>query len=1070
MKKILIALLITFLLPTTSVNAGFFDWFKGLFNKQTDEIILSADPRVLTVPQGGTGAATLTGCLEGNGTLAITATGLPCGSGGGGGGGDSVFSRNASKGLIYTPTTTDDVKIGTPANSTSTRAKLEVTFSSAANGSLAVTGSTTLQNFTGLRSTTSQATTTNLAITSLTSELLKVDGNGTVLEAVSGTDYEVPLTFGDGLTRTANDVDVDTTQNITNLSNLTSNGFVKTSGGNGTLSVDTTTYESGLTAGDGLTRTANDFDCDTASGSVFGCLSAANWTTFNNKQDTITAGDALTLTGTDIDFDGGATPSGDLGGTWASPSVTDDSHAHTGATISGIDISSDTNLTGDSEIVLTGDALSIASTITRDTELSGYVPTSRELTINGTTYDLSANRSWTVSGGGTGNVATSSAETAGQLPYWTSTNGTPATLGGVATTSVTCTGDASCTPFTVIGSSPITINATGGAGGSWATTSEQYYWSQFRDLQVAGSPTYLTPTSTSRGLLVGSLATSTLFNTQIVNGTTTNATSTNLNISGTLDVDGLTSALTLAGSTGIIGEYAGASCTNQFPRSQDASGAWTCATVANTDLANSTISGVSLGSNLAALTAGAGLSSAGTYTGATARTFTIDGSSIFRDWAIAGNGYLAPTSTRGVIISASSTISALTVTNGTTTNATSTNLHVSGTLDIGSLSGVLIGTSGNVSAGVDGTDYTLVNAVSCTNQVVTALTAAGVGTCSSVSNAMLSNSTISGVSLGGTLANLTATDSTLTFSGTYTGATARTIGLNLGNANTWTALQTYSTGLISQASSTMIALTVVNGTTTNATSTNLTVSGTTRFSGLNCAANANGGTLTTDSNGYVSCADDDSSGGGGAYPFAVAGNATSTLTQFNGGLTSYASTTIGNGTQTGGLTISGGATTTGSVKIGSGSATILFDGATGSATTTQATTTSLYVSGTASTTNLRINGYVQSAKIDTAFIFATTTLGTGTTTLKLAGFKQPTSFISFGCSSTGGGTFTAQLGDSNASSTMITSSTGLTTTYTTLSSGNAFTTGETVWFSIGNVSGTVKDPTCSYQRVVTTAD
>lgn len=36
------------------------------------------------------------------------------------------------------------------------------------------------------------------------------------------------------------------------------------------------------------------------------------------------------------------------------------------------------------------------------------------------------------------------------------------------------------------------------------------------------------------------------------------------------------------------------------------------------------------------------------------------------------------------------------------------------------------------------------------------------------------------------LANLTATDATLTFSGTYNTATARTIGLNLANANTWT--------------------------------------------------------------------------------------------------------------------------------------------------------------------------------------------------------------------------------------------------------------------------------------------
>lgn len=38
--------------------------------------------------------------------------------------------------------------------------------------------------------------------------------------------------------------------------------------------------------------------------------------------------------------------------------------------------------------------------------------------------------------GGSGNVATSSSETAGQLPYWTTTAGTPAKLGSVATTSL----------------------------------------------------------------------------------------------------------------------------------------------------------------------------------------------------------------------------------------------------------------------------------------------------------------------------------------------------------------------------------------------------------------------------------------------------------------------------------------------------------------------------------------------------------------------------------------------------------------------------------------------------------
>jgi hypothetical protein len=46
---------------------------------------------------------------------------------------------------------------------------------------------------------------------------------------------------------------------------------------------------------------------------------------------------------------------------------------------------------------------------------SVYVPTSRELTINGVTYDLSANRSWTVSTGISGSGAS------GQVAYWTGT-------------------------------------------------------------------------------------------------------------------------------------------------------------------------------------------------------------------------------------------------------------------------------------------------------------------------------------------------------------------------------------------------------------------------------------------------------------------------------------------------------------------------------------------------------------------------------------------------------------------------------------------------------------------------
>lgn len=85
--------------------------------------------------------------------------------------------------------------------------------------------------------------------------------------------------------------------------------------------------------------------------------SVATWvsTSSLNVGSTLTFGDALTLTGTDVDFDGGATPSGDLGGTWASPSVTDDSHAHTGTTLSAIDLSDDVNLTAGDALTLTAD-------------------------------------------------------------------------------------------------------------------------------------------------------------------------------------------------------------------------------------------------------------------------------------------------------------------------------------------------------------------------------------------------------------------------------------------------------------------------------------------------------------------------------------------------------------------------------------------------------------------------------------------------------------------------------------------------------------------------------------------
>lgn len=43
-----------------------------------------------------------------------------------------------------------------------------------------------------------------------------------------------------------------------------------------------------LTAGDGLTRTGDDFDCDTATPSVLGCIGTADWASFNSRLSTTT--------------------------------------------------------------------------------------------------------------------------------------------------------------------------------------------------------------------------------------------------------------------------------------------------------------------------------------------------------------------------------------------------------------------------------------------------------------------------------------------------------------------------------------------------------------------------------------------------------------------------------------------------------------------------------------------------------------------------------------------------------------------------------------------------------------
>lgn len=137
----------------------------------------------------------------------------------------------------------------------------------------------------------------------------------------------------------------------------------------------------------------------------------------------------------------------------------------------------------------------------------------------------------------------------------------------------------------------------------------------------------------------------------------------------------------------------------------------------------------------------------------------------------------------------------LTYTNGAVTVNTSQNIA---TLSNLTSNGAILTSGGAGTLGI----YA---GTSCTNQFVRSLSGAIAATCATVGAADVS------------LANLTATDSTLTFSGTYTGATARTIGLNLTNQNNWTGRQNFT-----NASSTLFSATYaqIGGTATTTFLTN----------------------------------------------------------------------------------------------------------------------------------------------------------------------------------------------------------------------------------------------------------
>lgn len=208
--------------------------------------------------------------------------------------------------------------------------------------------------------------------------------------------------------------------------------YIGTNGLQATVSTSTLTASGPLTGSFTQVGSGGALGCTTASSGVAGCLSNTSFDTFNNKQAALTFTWPLINSANTVTFGGLSTSSApSIGGLpyWTGVS-TFGTVATTSETCTGpISCTAHAVLTG-------GGAISITqSGLTTD----GY--------LSAANFQIFNNK-----------VGTSSNATAGQLAMFTTTNGTPALISGVSTSSVTCSSGVSCgsTSFVLGGALAIT--------------------------------------------------------------------------------------------------------------------------------------------------------------------------------------------------------------------------------------------------------------------------------------------------------------------------------------------------------------------------------------------------------------------------------------------------------------------------------------------------------------------------------------------------------------------------------------------------------------------------------------